>query len=402
MPVIGFIAESLIFLLVVAVSFLVLTLLASFMRFYFLAQRVKLADPSEQDPEERFRLQVVQSLGALHQKPDPFTLLLVAVRRLADGSRGPEDESQEKVPMEIAYQLRSRLRDQDVVLPRSTAVFGVIGQFPWSCAERIVQRLLEDPPHWPEGTGLSRKCVVQIGGAAFPEHGDHAASLIAMADEALSKAQSAGLTPAWRFPASVSPSPLPPADTHTPTTPGPANPMVDPVTGALKAERLDAALRKMVAQQRKDARPVSVVYCSIDHYRHYLNHYPESVGLQVLKRVADVLGDETRESDILARTGEADFVLILDCTPAAAAKLGERLHERIRQPPLSVEGQTLKLAISTGVAGYPDHTGDARAMKDFARTAMWSARARGTHVPLLYDPAMVTHQPDDNEPKDTF
>ena len=402
MPVIGFIAESLIFLLVVAVSFLVLTLLASFMRFYFLAQRVKLADPSEQDPEERFRLQVVQSLGALHQKPAPFTLLLVSVRRLAEGTQGSEDDPDEGIPTAITDQLRTRLRDQDVVMTRSAAVIGVIGQFAGNGAARIVQRLLADPPTWPEGEGSSRTCVLQVGAAAFPEHADSAASLIAAADEALINAQSAKATPAWRFAASTLSPPPPAANANSPETPVPASPIVDPVTGALKAERLDAALRKMVAQQRRDGRPVSVVYCSINHYLHYQNHYPESVGLQVLKRVADVLGDETRESDIMARTGKADFVLILDCAPAAAVKVADRLHECIRQLPLVVEDQTVRLSVSAGVAGHPDHTGDAQQMKDFARTAMWTARARGTHGALLYNSAMVTHHTDDNEIKDTF
>ncbi len=392
MPALAFITEFFIFLLVVAGAFVLLTLVASFLRFYFLTQQLARADTTGLNAQEVFTLRVVQQLGGLHQEPEPFTLMLVDCGPVSTGESEGTDNAAAAAVTATEQCFKEQLRHKDLVLRRSDTQLGVIGQFIPSQAGPILERLVN---------GASARAEVRIGVVSYPAHGTGTQALIDAAETALATARAQGQPYCWGGEG-------PPAEPETEPAPPPAestgrpHAMVDEVTGALKAERLGAALAKMVARQRTAGDPVSVVYCSIDHFRQYINHYQQAAGDTVCQAIATVLADDTRDTDILARADEADFALVLDCAPAHALQVARRLAAQIKRQPIQLESRTLNVTVSMGVAGHPNHTGQAREMLEFARTAMWNARARGANLCLAYEASMLKHDTTGQTPKDAF
>jgi diguanylate cyclase (GGDEF)-like protein len=75
-------------------------------------------------------------------------------------------------------------------------------------------------------------------------------------------------------------------------------------------------------------------------------------GDKILRQVAAILKQETRQADLLCRYGGDEFVMLLSQTPPDQAMvLAERLRKRIAQSSMNRLEQRCKVTVSIGVAG---------------------------------------------------
>jgi diguanylate cyclase (GGDEF)-like protein len=102
---------------------------------------------------------------------------------------------------------------------------------------------------------------------------------------------------------------------------------------------------------------------------------------------------------LLARADESEFVVVVDAAPAEAMAMALRLSAEIKKIPFRVAQSSLKITVSMGVAGFPDHSGLAQQIYEYAETAMAAAQAKGRNVCLMYQPSMrprdTVHRPMD-------
>jgi diguanylate cyclase (GGDEF)-like protein len=78
--------------------------------------------------------------------------------------------------------------------------------------------------------------------------------------------------------------------------------------------------------------PVSVLLLDIDHFKAINDRYGHDVGDLVLKRVAEVITDSVRDTDIAARWGGEEFlVLMLDTPLEEARRVAERIRHRLQE-----------------------------------------------------------------------
>lgn len=381
------------FVAVVVLSFVVVTLIASFLRYYMLTQRVQDADENDLAPKDRFYMQVVRELGALHQTPAPFSVLLVDPRMTGEFNGTEGTVAADTYREELESVIRQGLRCQDFVSAYENGLVAVLGRFAFPQVEAITQRLSEhiarSPVLIPGGNPV--RSAVTIGAACYPVHGSTASELIEQARHALDQALTKGRGQIHCLPVEQSSSEK---EADTATTQGDGTKkkdtrqQLDPLTGVLRHERFGTALRKVVAQQRMEGGAVCVLCVSIDHFQQYVDHYRQEGADHLLKEVADLLADRTRETDLLARTGESDFALALDCAPTDGLKAAQRVVSAIQNHPFRIGDATVGITASAGVAGHPDHTGQARVMLSLAQIAMRAARSRGRDLALLFEPDM--------------
>ena len=389
------------FVAIVVLSFALITLLCSFWRYHMLTQRAQDADAKELAPKDRFQMRVVREMGAFHQSPSPFSVLLVdpGITGKFNGTHGAK--SADKYREELESVVRQGLRCQDFVSGYEDGLVGVLGRFGPPQVEAITQRLREHiaRSHVQIPKSNSDRGAVTLGAACYPAHGSTALELIEQARHALDQALSKGQGQIHCLPVEQSPSEEE-ADTATQgdaTKKKDTRQQLDPLTGVLRHERFGTALRKVVARQRKEGGAVCVLCVSIDHFRQYVDHYRREGADHLLKEVADILADRTRETDLLARTGESDFALALDCAPTDGLRAAQRVVSAIKNHPLRIGGATVGITASAGVAGHPDHTGQARVMLSLAQTAMRAARSRGRDRALLFEPDMQQESDTGNE-----
>ena len=101
--------------------------------------------------------------------------------------------------------------------------------------------------------------------------------------------------------------------------------------------------------------PLSVALLDLDHFKSINDTFSHLIGDEVLKAVAKILSDTTREIDIAARYGGEEFLLILPNTDIDGAVLVcERIRVRIESYDWQSIATDLKVTTSIGIAHGAD------------------------------------------------
>lgn len=154
----------------------------------------------------------------------------------------------------------------------------------------------------------------------------------------------------------------------------------DPLTGLSNRAHLEEALNKEFADSDTYEWPVSIVFLDIDHFKKVNDTHGHRVGDRILRETAGVLCASTRETDVVARYGGDEFVVLLPGTDQARAlTVCERIRSAIANQVHTVEQGTLKITPSVGFAtrdsAYP--YGTVEELIEAADQALYLAKSRG-------------------------
>lgn len=145
--------------------------------------------------------------------------------------------------------------------------------------------------------------------------------------------------------------------------------IVDPLTGLLNYSYFRERLELEVHRARQTGEPVALVMLGIDGLREVNEAEGEASGNSVLRLVAEALKPVVARGDILCRYGGAHFaVLMYGVTRAAAIEFGERARA-------AVAGR--EVALSGGVALFPDDVVDADGLVRVANLSLFQAKDAG-------------------------
>ncbi|AJQ92672.1 sensor domain-containing diguanylate cyclase [Gynuella sunshinyii] len=126
----------------------------------------------------------------------------------------------------------------------------------------------------------------------------------------------------------------------------------------------------------------AVVYIDLDKFKPVNDQYGHEIGDEVLQILAERMRRATRRSDIAARIGGDEFVIILNgvSTEAEAQQIVMQLQEKLSSP-ISVRDLILKLEASFGIAFYPEHGHSLKAMLKASDEAMYRVKYRDDKEP---------------------
>lgn len=126
--------------------------------------------------------------------------------------------------------------------------------------------------------------------------------------------------------------------------------VTDALTGLHNRHKTDDVLDRELQRSLRFDQPFSVIMIDIDEFKQVNDSYGHNVGDQVLIAVARLLQAHTRETDVIGRWRDEEFIVICTQTDqAGAVKLAENLRQTLQNEELAVVHQK---TASFGVATY--------------------------------------------------
>jgi len=146
------------------------------------------------------------------------------------------------------------------------------------------------------------------------------------------------------------------------------------------AAAVDAGLNGGTAQ----GTDLAVLFLDLDNFKAVNDTHGHAAGDRLLKMVADRLRNSLRATDVAARIGGDEFVVLArELTGEQAAELSCRLTNSISASYDLGEGVSATIGVSVGVALVPEHGADAEALLALADAALYEAKAE-RQVKLLH------------------
>jgi two-component system cell cycle response regulator len=135
----------------------------------------------------------------------------------------------------------------------------------------------------------------------------------------------------------------------------------DPLTGLYNRRTFEERFTHEFARTQRYGRPLSILMIDIDDFKKINDQYGHDQGDVVIKSVARVLGERMRKSDISARFGGEEFIVLLPEVPLEGAlQAGEKIRQEISglkfEPPTANPfAATVSIgAASTSLRSYED------------------------------------------------
>lgn len=127
--------------------------------------------------------------------------------------------------------------------------------------------------------------------------------------------------------------------------------LTDGLTGLNNRAAFDSSLQREIGLAHRQQTPMSLIVLDIDHFKTVNDTYGHSSGDQALKKLADVVTETMRASDIAFRYGGEEFVMILSNTDSeAAVSVAERIRVAASQLLCTDGNRSFGFTISLGVA----------------------------------------------------
>ncbi len=159
----------------------------------------------------------------------------------------------------------------------------------------------------------------------------------------------------------------------------------DDLTGVLNMRAFSGVAERIFRQAARYVRPVSVVMIDSDSLKNINDTYGHETGNRMLKLTVQRIEEELRETDVVARYGGDEFVVMLPETSCSGATgVANRIRRSIESTPLPTRDQKVSFTVSIGIACYPDHGNSLEVIMERADQAMYVSKTEGKNRITVY------------------
>ena len=154
--------------------------------------------------------------------------------------------------------------------------------------------------------------------------------------------------------------------------------ITDDLTKLFNSRYLNLYISREIKRCKRHGIPLSVIFLDLDGFKGVNDAYGHLAGSRTLTEVGGILVEAVRESDILARYGGDEFVVVLPETPPSGALvIAERIRRAIESHSfLKDQGLEARISASFGIASYPDHALTPEGLIQKADQAMYRVKER--------------------------
>ena len=171
----------------------------------------------------------------------------------------------------------------------------------------------------------------------------------------------------------------------------------DELTGLLNMRAFSTLLDKQITTVERYSQPFTLMMIDVDELKKVNDQFGHTTGTHLIKTFAASISDCVRTSDVLARYGGDEFVILMPHTRSEAARIAaERIRAAIHKTSFDMNGQHIAASASIGIASYPESVDAAGDVLDKADVALYWSKQSGRDRVTVYrgDFGTVKQPPD--------
>lgn len=154
--------------------------------------------------------------------------------------------------------------------------------------------------------------------------------------------------------------------------------VTDPLTGLYNRRHFDTQLEVILSDHLSQGRSVCLLLIDLDGFKFINDTYGHPFGDEVLRTTAQLLKQQVRRNDYVARLAGDEFAMVLKNTSLEnATRIAQKLHTQISQTRVPLPVGSMQLQSSVGVAAAPTHGRNAQDLVSAADVALYHSKRGG-------------------------
>ena len=154
--------------------------------------------------------------------------------------------------------------------------------------------------------------------------------------------------------------------------------VTDPLTGLYNRRHFDTQLEVILSDHLSKSIPVCLMLIDLDGFKFINDTYGHPLGDEVLRTTAQLLKQQVRRNDYIARMAGDEFAMVLKNTDIEnATRIAHKIHDCINETRIPLPVGHMQLQSSIGVAEAPTHGNNAQDLVSAADVALYHSKRRG-------------------------
>lgn len=160
--------------------------------------------------------------------------------------------------------------------------------------------------------------------------------------------------------------------------------LTDALTGLANRRALDDSLARRVADFQRLRQPFWMMMLDVDHFKRFNDTHGHQAGDEVLRGVARVLRANAQKSDLVARYGGEELVVVFNGSLSAATQKATAIRQAIDNARFHFEGVELHVTVSVGLAEIASGE-DAAGLMRRSDEALYTSKNSGRNCAHWHD-----------------
>lgn len=162
---------------------------------------------------------------------------------------------------------------------------------------------------------------------------------------------------------------------------------IDPLTGIYNRRYFNQEFTRQIKLHERHGDELTLAIIDLDYFKSINDRYGHTAGDKCLVAFAKMVSEEIRSTDIFARWGGEEFVLILERAELEGSKKTLiKILDKVKNTPLfRFEDVEVKISFSAGLSQFPLHAKEPLELINAADQAVYAAKAAGRSCIMIYD-----------------